>query len=101
MNSTRLTVRRSLTATVAAKPRSFTQRSVLEHTEAILLLVAYVLCNHTMQAFVPVRVLVDETIRRRLIALVLNIQNFRQKLLHCVVILVVMHTHASRGTIKG
>ena len=75
--------------------RSLTQRRILEQSESILLRVTNVLRHNAVQVVSPNRVLIDESIAGRFVALILHVQNFLQELADDVVILVVMNAQVS------
>src|SRR5438128_10770017 len=69
----------------------FAQRGVLEQTKAITLRVAYILSGDAVQIVFPNSVLIDETIGRRFVAVVLDFQNFLEQLADDCMIFVVVN----------
>src|SRR6266498_886098 len=80
--------------------KSFTQRRILKQAEAIALLVANVLRYRSMQVLIPRSVLIDKSISRSFVALILDVQGLREHLAQHVVILVVVGARGFACRIK-
>src|ERR1044072_635298 len=79
---------------------SLAERRVFEEAEAITLAAADVGRDRAVQGFVPLRVLVDEAVGRRLVALVLHAEHALQEVAHHVTVLVIVDAQLLRLAVE-